>query len=165
MRWGGRLGGRRDQERQEDQQQRVSWILRMLTSSGGASAEVTINNHTLTGEPSTTVPMWKEEGDVVDVPTGQDRQAPAEDGGGGKMASGVVWSRLYIRVHGGSRDSTWPLGPIPGAPPPPGAHVVLSPPLSGSPSRGCQRTLPLDLLCLFPGPLRPPILLFPPLFS
>ena len=106
MRWGGRLGGRRDQERQEDQQQRVSWILRMLTSSGGASAEVTINNHTLTGEPSTTVPMWKEEGDVVDVPTGQDRQAPAEDGGGGKMASGVVWSRLYIRVHGGSRDST-----------------------------------------------------------
>ena len=83
-------------------------------------------------------PQWKDERNVVDVPTGQDRQAPAEDGRRDKMASGVVQSSLYIRVHGGRRGCTWPLGPIPGARPPPGAHMVLRPPLSGSPSRGCQ---------------------------
>ena len=136
----------------------------MLTSSGGSSAEVTVNNHMLTGEPNTTVPLWKEEGDVVDVPTGQDHQAPAEDGRGGKIASGVVQSSLYIRVHGGSRDCTWPLGPIPGAPPLPGAHMVLSP-LRFTQQGLPEDPLPPDLLCLFPGPLRPLILLFPPSFS
>ena len=137
----------------------------MLTSSGGASAEVTLNNHTLTGEPSTTVLVWKEEGDVVDVPTGQDRQAPAEDGGGGKMASGVVGPGFTSESVGGAGTAHGPLAPSQGLL----LHQVLtwsSALLSqGHPAGAARVSLPLDLLCLFPGPLRPPILLFPPFFS